>query len=252
MNAEAVANSALAGRDAGEVPLVSIVLPTYNERETISDTIAGIFEYVRAPVEIIVVDDASPDETASHVRGLKDPRVTVISRPGTRGLASAFMRGIIESRGGLVGWMDADMSMPPSLLPTMIAALDDHDVAIGSRYAEGGEDRRHPLRTLSSLAINRFAGLVLGHGIRDYDSGFVVVRRSVFDHALPIPRGYGEYFVEFVYACCEKGLRVVEVPFVFKDRTRGVSKSFQGLFKFIVLGATYVIRVLSARLRRLD
>lgn len=232
--------------------LVSIILATFNERDNILDTIRNIFKHVPDPVEIIVVDDDSPDQTWRLVEDLRDRRVILIRRHGTRGLASAFMRGIVESRGDIVGWMDADMCMPPELLPVMIDRLAACDVAIGSRYAPGGRDLRHPLRVTASRLINGLAALVLGHGIRDYDSGFVVLRRSVFDIVLPLPTGYGEYFIEFVYGCCRKGLRVCEVPYTFVDRTTGLSKSAPSLWRFFTLGLQYVRRIFSARWRRRD
>ena len=232
--------------------LVSIILATYNERDNILNTLAEIRCYVPPPVEIIVVDDDSPDQTWKLVTDADLTGVTLIRRVGTRGLASAFMRGIIESRGDIVGWMDADMCMPPSLLPQMIEALREADVVIGSRYVAGGADVRHPIRRLASVIINRFAGLVLGYGIHDYDSGFVVLRRSVFDKVSIIPTGYGAYFIEFVYACCRKGLRVREVPYVFRDRTSGASKSLASLWHFAWLGSGYLYRIVRSRCRRLD
>jgi dolichol-phosphate mannosyltransferase len=232
--------------------LVSIILATYNERENIDETIQSIFANVPDPVEVIVVDDDSPDETWRLAAEIGDPRVVVIRRVDTRGLASAFNRGIIESRGEIVGWMDADMCMPPSLLPQMIAALDEHDVVVGSRYAPGGVDDRARLRVWSSLFINRLATLVLGHGIRDYDSGFVVLRRDVFNKVSVIPVGYGAYFIEFLFACCKKGLRVHEIPYRFTDRAKGVSKSIPSLWRFFTSGMGYVLRIFIARFRRFD
>ncbi len=232
--------------------LVSIALATYNERENIVDTIRGIARAVPEPLEIIVVDDDSPDRTWQCVTDLGWPNIRVIRRVETRGLASAFLRGIIESRGEVVGWMDADTCMPPSLLPRMIERLNDHDVVIGSRYAPGGSDLRAPLRKYTSFLINWLARAVLGYGIRDYDSGFVVVRRRVFDCVSIIPTGHGAYFIEFIYACCRKGLRVCEVPYAFTDRTQGASKSFRSLLQFLRLGSEYVWRIFRARLRHLD
>jgi dolichol-phosphate mannosyltransferase len=233
-------------------PRVSIVLATYNERENILDTIHSIFEHVTDPVEIIVVDDDSEDKTWKLVQELGDPRVTTIRRVDTRGLASAFNRGIIESRGAVVGWMDADMCMPPSMLPDMIKQLDDYDIVVGSRYAPGGVDDRSPLRVISSRLINGLAGLVLGFGIKDYDSGFVVLRRTVFNKVSIIPTGYGAYFMEFLYTCRKKGLTVREVPYVFRDRAKGISKSAPSVYKFFRTGMQYVIRIFRARLRRID
>jgi dolichol-phosphate mannosyltransferase len=232
-------------------PRVSIVLATYNERENILDTINSIFEHVD-DVEIIVVDDDSADKTWQLAESLDNPRVTVIRRVATRGLASAFNRGIIESRGEIVGWMDADMCMPPSLLPVMIKKLDEYDIVVGSRYARGGIDDRAMLRVLSSRMINGLAGLVLGYGIKDYDSGFVVLRRSVFDKVSIIPTGYGAYFMEFVYTCRKKGLTVYELPYVFRDRAKGISKSAPSLLKFFRTGMQYVVRIFTARLRKID
>ncbi len=233
-------------------PRVSIVLATYNERENIVDTIESIFEHVKDPVEVIVVDDDSADQTWQLVEGLGDPRVVVIRRVDTRGLASAFNRGIIESRGEIVGWMDADMCMPPSMLPAMVEKLNEYDIVVGSRYAPGGEDDRAPLRVISSRVINGLAGLVLGYGIKDYDSGFVVLRRTVFNKVSIIPTGYGAYFMEFLYTCRKKGLTVYEMPYVFRDRAKGISKSAPSIFKFFKTGMQYVIRIFTARLRRID
>jgi dolichol-phosphate mannosyltransferase len=233
-------------------PRVSIVLATYNERENILDTIQNIFEHINDPVEVIVVDDDSEDETWKLVEKLNDPRAIVIRRVDTRGLASAFNRGIIESRGEIVGWMDADMCMPPSMLPDMIKKLDEYDIVVGSRYAPGGQDDRAFLRVASSRLINGLAQLVLGFGIKDYDSGFVVLRRSVFNKVSIIPTGYGAYFMEFLYTCRKKGLTVFEMPYVFRDRAKGISKSAPSLFRFFKTGTQYVIRIFTARLRRID
>ncbi|MGO9566442.1 MAG: glycosyltransferase [Desulfomonilaceae bacterium] len=233
-------------------PRVSIVLATYNERENIVDTIQSIFEHVKDPVEVIVVDDDSADQTWQLVESLGDSRVVVIRRVDTRGLASAFNRGIIESRGEIVGWMDADMCMPPSMLPAMVDKLNECDIVVGSRYAPGGKDDRAALRVISSRLINGLAGFVLGYGIKDYDSGFVVLRRTVFNKVSIIPTGYGAYFMEFLYTCRKKGLKVYEMPYVFRDRAKGISKSAPSIYKFFKTGMQYVIRIFTARLRRID
>lgn len=238
---------------SNDAPLVSIILATYNERENIHDTVGAIFEHVRAPVEIIVVDDDSPDGTWHLVEEMDDPRVTLIRRVATKGLASAFNRGIIESRGQIVGWLDADMCMPPAMLPAMIEKLAEYDIVVGSRYAPGGVDDRHWLRVLSSRLINGLATLVLGYGIRDYDSGFVILRRSVFDKVSIIPTGYGAYFMEFLYVASRKGLKVYEMPYHFTDRAKGISKSAPNITAFFVTGMGYVYRIFEARfLRRVD
>jgi dolichol-phosphate mannosyltransferase len=238
--------------DQAVEPKVSIILATLNERENILELISGIFSALPDGTEIIVVDDDSTDGTWQEVEKLNDDRIKLIRRIHTRGLASAINRGIIESRGGIIGWMDCDLCMPPSLLPKMIAHLDENDVVIGSRYVSGGEDNRSQLRVITSRAINRLAGLVLGYGIRDYDSGFIVLKREVLNQVTLLPEGYGAYFIEFIYNCCQKGLKVYEYPYQFHDRTRGESKSMPSLRGFLHTGLGYINQIFMARLKRLQ
>jgi dolichol-phosphate mannosyltransferase len=234
-------------------PLVSIILATYNEQENILDMINSILEHVREPVEIVVVDDDSPDGTWELVEDLNDPRVKVVRRVNTRGLASAINRGIIESQGEIVGWMDADMSMNPSYLPEMIAKLETHDVVIGSRYVEGGADIRPRFRVVTSAMVNKFANIILADSeIHDYDSGFIMMRRSVLNSVTLLPYGYGAYFIEFIYHCRRKNLKVHEHPYHFVDRVKGTSKSAPTMFNFLMTGLEYGFRIIVARLRRFD
>ncbi len=232
--------------------LISIILATYNESENIADITGAIFASLPDPVEIIVVDDNSPDQTWKIVAERGDPRIKVIRRVKARGLASAINRGIIESQGEVIGWMDADMCHPPVLLPAMLSTLNTCDVVTGSRYVSGGKDDRAPSRVLTSRFINRMAGLVLGYGIRDYDSGFILMHRSVLDCVSLTPSGYGAYFIQFIYACCRKGLKVVELPYTFTERTRGVSKSNTNLYQFGLAGLGYLITILKTRFAHLD
>jgi len=229
---------------------VSVVLATYNEKEHIAALLKAIYEKIEAPVEVIVVDDRSADGTAEIVAGLSYPGLKLIRRK-RRGLASAFHRGILESTGGIVCWMDADMCMPVDVLKQMIARLDEYDMAIGSRYAEGGSDNRAKIRVLASRTINGLARRVLGGHVKDYDSGFVALKRSVFDSVTIIPFGYGEYFIELVSDALRCGLKVVEVGYAFKDRAVGVSKSMPSLLAFLLTGSRYVIRIFSIRLHYL-
>jgi hypothetical protein len=114
-------------------------------------------------------------------------------------------------------------------------------------------DDRQPLRVFSSRMINGLATRVLGYGIRDYDSGFVVLKRSVFNKVSLIPTGYGAYFMEFLYVARRKGLTVHEMPYHFTDRAKGVSKSAPDIWSFLVTGMGYVWRIFVARfLRSID
>jgi dolichol-phosphate mannosyltransferase len=232
--------------------LISIILATYNESENILDVIQAICASLRGPVEIIVVDDNSPDQTWKIATELDDERVKVIRRVNTRGLASAINRGIIESQGEIIGWMDADMCHPPTLLPSMLDALASCDVVIGSRYVNGGKDDRAPSRVLTSRLINRLANIILGYGIKDYDSGFILMHRKVLNYVSLAPTGYGAYFIDFLYACSRKGLRVVEMPYTFTERKKGVSKSNVNLIQFGLAGLGYFTRIIKTRFSHID
>ena len=223
-------------------------MPTYNEREHIASLIADLYKKIDAPLEVIVVDDASPDGTADVVASLNYPTLRVIRRKA-RGLAAAFHRGILEARGDIIGWMDADATMPPEVMNQLIAQLDEYHIAIGSRYAEGGSDNRHPFRVYASWAINWLARSVLGGKIGDYDSGFIAIRREVFDYVTLIPFGYGDYFIEFLYDAQRVRLKIKEVGYAFRDRSVGISKSAPSLFRFLLTGLRYVLRIFSLRLR---
>jgi len=229
--------------------LISIVLVTYNEKENILRVIEEIFCQITPPVEIIVVDDDSPDKTWELVKDLDHSSVKLIHRTNERGLASAFCRGIQESQGEVVGWMDADMSMPPSLLPEMIQELSHSDIVIASRYVRGGRDERSFLRVASSRFINKLAQLILTPHVRDCDSGFIVVKREVLNQVPIIPTGYGEYFMEFLYAATKKGFRIFEVPYVFQERKKGNSKTAPSLTRFFRTGFDYIARIFAARFR---
>ena len=233
-------------RPAGST--VSIIVPTFNEREHIADLITDLYAKIEAPLEVIVVDDASPDGTADVVAGLQHPNLRLIRRKA-RGLAAAFHRGILEAHGDIIGWMDADATMPPEVMNQLISQLDEYDIAIGSRYVEDGSDNRHPVRVWASYAVNWLARLVLGGGIKDYDSGFIAIRRGVFDHVTLMPFGHGEYFIEFIYDVYRAGLKIKEVGYAFRDRTVGISKSAPSLIVFLFTGLQYVLRIFSLRFR---
>jgi dolichol-phosphate mannosyltransferase len=234
------------------IKLVSIILATYNESENIREMVAAITACVPDPVEIIIVDDDSPDQTWKIASTIGDLRVKVIRRVKTRGLASAINRGVIESRGEIIGWMDADMCHPPALLPGMLTTLDTCDVVVGSRYVAGGKDDRDRGRVFTSRFVNRLASLILGYGILDYDSGFILMHRQVLDSVTLTPSGYGAYFIKFIYACRRKGLKVVEIPYTFTERTRGKSKSNMNLVQFGLAGLGYITTILKSRFSRLD
>lgn len=164
---------------------LTVILPTYNERENVPVLIADILRTVREPVRVMVVDDNSPDGTWQVVERLagEDERVRLLRRVDERGLTSAIQAGIRAADTEAVSWMDVDLAMPAHVIPQLLARLEaGADIAVGSRYVRGGSDPGHsPMAQAFSRVINAFAALLLRAGVRDYTSGFIAARRTVFD-----------------------------------------------------------------------
>jgi dolichol-phosphate mannosyltransferase len=203
-------------------------------------------------VEVLVVDDDSPDRTWEAVEAAfaGDGRARALRRVGRRGLASAIAEGIATTRGDVVVWLDADGSMPAHVIPRLIAATADADVAVASRYAPGGRDARDSAtRILASRAINGFGTLWLGGPVRDWTSGFVAARRAVLER-VPIRTDhvYGDYCIDFLHRACQAGCRIVEVPYACVERRAGTTKTSPSLRRFAALGLRYVRTIV--RLRR--
>jgi dolichol-phosphate mannosyltransferase len=229
----------------------SVVLPTYNERDVIVGVVGEILDAV-ADVEVLVVDDDSPDRTweAVETAFAGDGRARALRRVGRRGLPSAIAEGIAGTRGDVVVWLDADGSMPAAVIPQLVAATADADVAVASRYAAGGRDARDSAaRILASRAMNAFGTLWLGGPVRDWTSGFVAARRSALQR-VPIRADhvYGDYCIDFLHRACRQGLRVVEVPYACVERRAGTTKTSPSLRRFAALGLRYAQTI--RRLRR--
>ncbi len=228
----------------------TVLLPTYNERAVVVDLVREILDAV-ADVEVLVVDDDSPDRTWEAVATAYagDGRVRVLRRVGRRGLPSALAEGIAAARGDAVVWLDADGSMPPEVIPRLVAALGEADVALASRYAAGGTDVRDSrLRILASRAINLLGTVCLGGPVRDWTTGFVAARRAALARVpLRTEYAYGEYCIDFLYRACRAGLRVVEVPYRCVERRAGESKTSPRLGRFARLGLCYARTILQLR-----
>lgn len=210
-----------------------VVLPTYDEAENLAEVLGRLF--AAAPgAHALVVDDASPDGTAGLAESLARDNgwaVDVLRRPAKSGLGSAYRDGFTWgiSRGfGVLCEMDADCSHDPADLPHLLAVVAaGADLAIGSRYVPGGSIPDWSLhRRLLSRWGNRYAGAMLGLGIRDATSGFRAYRAGVLG-ACGFERvrsdGYG-FQIEMARLVHRAGGRVVEVPIAFVDRVRGTSK----------------------------
>lgn len=231
------------------MPEVSVVLPTYNERDNIGPLIETILANLDWPTQIIVVDDDSPDGTWQVVQEMaaNDERIELLRRTDERGLTSALNAGIARARGDVIAWMDCDLSMPPEKLPELLKALAKFDLAIGSRYVKGGKDAGHSfVGRAFSWVMNFCTALLLGFAIRDYTSGFIAAKREVFDQ-INLRGDYGEYCIDLLHRARKKGFKIQEIPYYFVPRKSGQSKTATRVGDYFRRGIKYVILVLRLR-----
>jgi len=240
--------------------LVSVILPTYNERENIGPLIRAILKHAPGDVEVIVVDDDSPDGTWRVVEDLRRelPNVCLLRRIGRRGLATAIEEGVRLARGDVLVWMDCDFSHPPELLPKLLAALEKgYDIAIASRFVRGGGQEYTLIRDLTSRAFNVLARLLLGREVTDYTSGYIAIKRSAYKRVPVKPlverlgylHQYGEYFIYMLYRAVKKGLRVAELPYVYVGRKKGRTKTAPDPLALLRVGLVYILAMIIMRLK---
>ena len=210
---------------------ILVVIPAYNEALNIGPLMEQLLK-LPLPIEVLVVDDNSPDGTGGLVKAAaeKEPRVRLLERAGKLGLGSAQREGL---RYGLANGydrvviMDGDFSHDPAVLPELVKATETADVAVGSRYIPGGRIQGWPWPRLAlSRGSNALARLALGPALSDWTGAYRCYRREVLA-ALPLDRmrsdGYA-FAEELAYTILHLGFRLTEVPITFVDRTRGRSK----------------------------
>ncbi|MFL6791089.1 MAG: glycosyltransferase family 2 protein [Bradyrhizobium sp.] len=212
------------------LPIVSVVVPTFNERDNVTvlyrrlvATLAGI------PWEVVFVDDNSPDGTSEVVRGLarQDPRVRCIRRIGRRGLSGACIEGILASSAPYAAVIDADLQHDETQLPKMVALLQsgEAELVVGSRYIEGGSaDSFNKQRAGASAFATEIARGVLRVEIADPMSGFFMIRRDQFEELAPQLSMQGFKILLDIVATAKGKLRTIEIPYTFGSRQHGESK----------------------------
>ncbi|MDQ3856313.1 MAG: polyprenol monophosphomannose synthase [Chloroflexota bacterium] len=210
---------------------VLVILPCYNERDNIARLVRSIFD-LRTGLDILVIDDNSPDGTGQLAEGLRSTysELAVIHRPGKLGLGSAYRLGFryaLNDGYGYVITMDADFSHQPKYLPRLRGLADHADLVIGSRYVPQGGATGWPLqRRIVSGFANWLARTVLGLSTHDCTSGFRCYRRSTLELIEPesiVSDGYS-FLVEMLHRVEIHHLQVHETPIIFVDRARGRSK----------------------------
>jgi dolichol-phosphate mannosyltransferase len=226
-------------------PVVSIILPTYNEKENIADLIKAIDAAVSVSKEILVVDDDSPDGTALEVAKLQKLKpgipVRLIIRKSDRGLVLSLNEGIRQSAGKIIAWMDADFSHPPEVLDKLIGSVinDGYDAVIASRFKPGGRQKPNSpndsrLAVTASTFFNRTLSIIFKLPVTDFTSGFIAVRKGLLsDYRL---RGsYGEYFPKLVMHLTKQKASIRETGYISPPRRSGVSKTT------LLMGIRYLI-----------
>jgi dolichol-phosphate mannosyltransferase len=232
----------------------TVIIPTYNERENI---VLLVPELLALPVgvNVTVVDDNSPDSTGLIVDEMaaKNPRVSVVHRPGKLGLGTAYIAGFkqaLAAGSDRILTMDADYSHHPRYVPEIIECSRTADLVIGSRYVRGGGAVDSPaMRRLLSYGANAFAKIMLGLGAMDCTAGFRCYRREVLqsiDLDSIFSNGYS-FLIEMLYQVQRRGWQVAEVPIKFMDRRLGASKISRNeinraLYTVLRLSASRVLR----------
>ena len=229
-----------------------VIVPTYNEAEGIIDLLDAVLTNAQ-DADVLVVDDSSPDGTARLVAAHAQfgQRIHLLNRLTKDGLGAAYRAGFawaLPAGYDVIVQMDADLSHPPDRLPALVAALDNAEMAIGSRYVRGGGIRDWSWsRRAISRAGNLYVRLVLGMPVHDSTAGYKAFRRSALERIGATQSESNGYCfqIENTWRASRLGLRIVEVPITFTDRTVGESKMTSSIVKEAML------RVLTWRWREL-
>ena len=218
-----------------------VIIPTYNEKENAEKIIRAVFG-LEKKFDILIIDDGSPDGTASIVKRLIDTefsdRLHIIEREGKLGLGTAYIRGFkwaLEKGYDYIFEMDADFSHDPNDLPRLYAACHDEgaDLAIGSRYVTGVNVVNWPIgRVLMSYFASQYVRTVTGFNVHDTTAGFVCYKRQVLE-TIPLDnirfKGYACQ-IEMKFTAYKIGFNIKEVPVIFVNRREGTSKMSGGIF----------------------
>jgi dolichol-phosphate mannosyltransferase len=217
---------------------ILVIVPTYNEVQNIQKLIPLVLQQ-DPRVEILVVDDNSPDGTADAVERWceKTSRIHLFQRKGKMGLGTAYVEGFkiaLSQSYQMIFQMDADLSHDPNEIPRFIKSLDENDVIIGSRYIQGVNVVNWPMsRLLLSWFANLYSRIITGIPIKDVTGGYKCFRRRVLesiDFGNIHSDGYA-FQIELNFKIWKKGFRMKEIPIVFVDRNVGVSKMHPGIVR---------------------
>jgi dolichol-phosphate mannosyltransferase len=229
---------------------ILIIVPTYNEIENIEKLIKDIFSFDEN-IDILVVDDNSPDGTGNRIKELKKSynKLFLVEREGKLGLGTAYVTGFkfaLKNGYHLVFEMDADFSHDPKEIPNFITAIKEADLVIGSRYISGVNVVNWPLRRLMlSYFANRYTSIVTGLPLCDSTGGYKCFRREVLEslNLDEIHSGGYSFQIEINFKAWKKGFRIKEIPIIFVDRAVGKSK----MSRAIIREAIWIVWILKLK-----
>jgi len=233
-----------------------LILPTYNESMNLENIVAQIVSTL-PKIKILIVDDNSPDGTgkiADSLAKVAPQQIQVLHRPKKEGLGKAYWDAFhyfLKSDSEFLVHMDADLSHPPSLLPTLLENLQNHDVALGSRYVKGGGVQNWGLtRRLLSRIGNLYAKNILSLPIKDLTGGFKAFRRKAIENLVQFPIDSKGYFfqIETTARSYFAGFSMIEVPYTFKERASGVSKMSNEIVREALIKTWRLKKSLKAKL----
>ncbi len=230
---------------------ISIIIPTYNERSNIKELIKQIFSFNISDLNIIIVDDNSPDGTGGLVESIEETtRLEIIHRIKKMGLGSAYIDGFKRALvlgADYIFEMDADFSHDPKYLPQFLEEVENYDLVLGSRYIEGGGIKNWNLgRRLISYLGNFYARLILNLSFQDLTGGFKCYKRKVIE-SINLEKLDSEGYVfqiETTYWAYKNGFKIKEIPIIFTERKLGKSK-----FNFKIFFEAF-IKVLTLRFKK--
>ena len=215
--------------------MISIILPTFNEKDNIVlliNSISRVFHEIgNNNYEIVIVDDNSPDGTSEIVSQYnnKDKKVKLIIRKVEKGLGTAIKTGIENSIGDYILIMDSDLSHPPVFIKEIIRAMreSDLDAVIASRYIKGGSVAASKYKYILSKAMNLMLMIMLNIKIRDLTGGFFIIKKSLLEKVdlEKVFIGYGDYFYRLFYELKKEKYSFKEIPFHYEKRKAGTSKT---------------------------
>ncbi len=219
-----------------------VIIPTYNEYDNVHKIIPDVLSQNEC-IDVLIVDDNSPDGTGQYVEELTktNPRVKLIRRAGKMGLGTAYIEGFkyaINQKYDFIFEMDADFSHDPKEVNNFLAAIKDNDLVIGSRYINGVNVINWPMqRLLLSYFANSYARFITGLPVRDATGGFKCFRRKVLEsiNFQNIKSNGYSFQIEMNFKAWKNGFKIAEIPIIFADRVKGTSKMSKKIIREAVV-----------------